>query len=57
MYHSKDKTNLLVINNLNQILNLLRTFVAELQVKEDEIREMVESGMKPTDVVKNGGYF
>lgn len=25
--------------------------------KEDEIREMVESGMKPTDVVKNGGYF
>jgi 4-hydroxy-4-methyl-2-oxoglutarate aldolase len=25
--------------------------------KEEEIREMVESGMKPTDVVKNGGYF
>ena len=25
--------------------------------KEDTIREMVESGMKPTDVVKNGGYF
>ena len=25
--------------------------------KEDEIRGMVESGMKPTDVVKNGGYF
>ena len=25
--------------------------------KEDEIKEMVESGMKPTDVVKNGGYF
>jgi 4-hydroxy-4-methyl-2-oxoglutarate aldolase len=25
--------------------------------KEDEIREMVDSGMKPTDVVKNGGYF
>ena len=25
--------------------------------KEDEIREMVGSGMKPTDVVRNGGYF
>jgi len=25
--------------------------------KEEEIKEMVESGMKPTDVVKNGGYF
>lgn len=25
--------------------------------KEDDIREMVESGMRPTDVVKNGGYF
>ncbi|MHA4845054.1 RraA family protein [Flavitalea antarctica] len=25
--------------------------------KEDDIRAMVESGMKPTDVVKNGGYF
>lgn len=29
----------------------------KLLLKEDEIREMVESGMKPTDVVKNGGYF
>jgi 4-hydroxy-4-methyl-2-oxoglutarate aldolase len=29
----------------------------KLLFKEDEIREMVESGMKPTDVVKNGGYF
>ena len=29
----------------------------KLLTKEDEIREMVESGMKPTDVVKNGGYF
>ena len=29
----------------------------KLMFKEDEIREMVESGMKPTDVVKNGGYF
>ena len=25
--------------------------------KEDQIREMVDSGMKPTDVVRNGGYF
>jgi 4-hydroxy-4-methyl-2-oxoglutarate aldolase len=25
--------------------------------KEDEIREMVGSGMKPTEVVRNGGYF
>jgi regulator of RNase E activity RraA len=25
--------------------------------KEEEIRHMVESGMKPTEVVKNGGYF
>ena len=25
--------------------------------KEDGIRDMVESGMRPTDVVKNGGYF
>jgi 4-hydroxy-4-methyl-2-oxoglutarate aldolase len=25
--------------------------------KEDEIREMVISGMTPTEVVKNGGYF
>jgi 4-hydroxy-4-methyl-2-oxoglutarate aldolase len=25
--------------------------------KEEEIREMVDSGMKPTDVVRNGGYF
>ncbi|WP_210515991.1 RraA family protein [Hymenobacter terricola] len=25
--------------------------------KEEDIRKMVESGMKPTDVVKNGGYF
>jgi 4-hydroxy-4-methyl-2-oxoglutarate aldolase len=25
--------------------------------KEDEIRDMVGSGMKPTDVVRNGGYF
>ncbi|QHV94139.1 RraA family protein [Spirosoma endbachense] len=25
--------------------------------KEAGIKEMVESGMKPTDVVKNGGYF
>jgi 4-hydroxy-4-methyl-2-oxoglutarate aldolase len=29
----------------------------KLMFKEDEIRGMVESGMKPTDVVKNGGYF
>ncbi len=29
----------------------------KLLFKEVEIREMVESGMKPTDVVKNGGYF
>jgi regulator of RNase E activity RraA len=29
----------------------------KLLFKEDEIRIMVESGMKPTDVVKNGGYF
>ncbi|MCY7349553.1 MAG: RraA family protein [Cytophagaceae bacterium] len=26
-------------------------------VKESNIKEMVESGMSPTDVVKNGGYF
>jgi len=26
-------------------------------VKESDIKDMVESGMKPTDVVKNGGYF
>lgn len=25
--------------------------------KEDGIRDMVESGMRPTEVVKNGGYF
>ena len=25
--------------------------------KEADIKDMVESGMKPTDVVKNGGYF
>jgi len=25
--------------------------------KEDEIKDMVNSGMKPTDVVANGGYF
>ncbi|MBR7103511.1 MAG: RraA family protein [Lentisphaeria bacterium] len=25
--------------------------------KEDEIRDMVNSGMKPTKVVENGGYF
>jgi 4-hydroxy-4-methyl-2-oxoglutarate aldolase len=25
--------------------------------KEEDIKAMVESGMKPTDVVKNGGYF
>jgi 4-hydroxy-4-methyl-2-oxoglutarate aldolase len=25
--------------------------------KEDGIREMVESGMRPTEVVRNGGYF
>jgi len=25
--------------------------------KEEGIKEMVESGMKPTEVVKNGGYF
>jgi len=25
--------------------------------KEDDIRAMVKGGMKPTDVVKNGGYF
>ncbi len=25
--------------------------------KEDDIRDMVNSGMKPTDVVANGGYF
>ncbi|GAB3988752.1 hypothetical protein GCM10028807_12090 [Spirosoma daeguense] len=25
--------------------------------KEDEIKGMVKGGMKPTDVVKNGGYF
>lgn len=29
----------------------------KLLFKEEEIRVMVESGMKPTDVVKNGGYF
>jgi len=29
----------------------------KLLFKEEEIRIMVESGMKPTDVVKNGGYF
>ena len=29
----------------------------KLLFKEEEIREMVESGMKPTEVVKNGGYF
>ncbi|WP_341228418.1 RraA family protein [uncultured Arcticibacterium sp.] len=29
----------------------------EILNKEVEIREMVESGMKPTEVVKNGGYF
>jgi len=25
--------------------------------KEEDIRQMVDSGMKPTEVVKNGGYF
>lgn len=29
----------------------------KLLFKEEEIRVMIESGMKPTDVVKNGGYF
>ncbi len=29
----------------------------KLLVKEDDIRGMVESGMTPTEVVKNGGYF
>ena len=29
----------------------------KIMFKEDEIRAMVESGMKPTDVVKNVGYF
>lgn len=29
----------------------------KLLLKEDDIREMVESGMTPTEVVKNGGYF
>jgi len=25
--------------------------------KEDDIRDMVNSGMRPTQVVANGGYF
>ncbi|WP_373551894.1 RraA family protein [Haliscomenobacter sp.] len=29
----------------------------KLLLKEDDIRGMVESGMTPTEVVKNGGYF
>lgn len=29
----------------------------EIIEKEADIRDMVESGMSPTDVVKNGGYF
>ena len=28
-----------------------------LLLKEDKIRGMVNSGMKPTQVVANGGYF
>jgi len=29
----------------------------KLIYKEDDIRNMIRKGMKPTDVVKNGGYF
>ena len=29
----------------------------EILKKEVTIRAMVDSGMKPTEVVKNGGYF
>jgi 4-hydroxy-4-methyl-2-oxoglutarate aldolase len=29
----------------------------QILTKEVDIRKMVDSGMKPTDVVKNGGYF
>lgn len=29
----------------------------KLLLKEDDIRGMIESGMTPTEVVKNGGYF